>query len=89
MRARIFVSGMVQGVGYRDFVMRKAKEMGVRGWVKNLDIGDVEAVFVGDRDNVVSLIENCKKGPPFARVNSLEVKWEEGDDTFESFAIDY
>ena len=87
MRAHIYVSGMVQGVGYRTFVMRKAREMGVRGWVKNLEAGNVEAVFVGEKDDVLSLIGYCKKGPPFARVIDFESRWEDGDDAFESFSI--
>jgi len=87
MRAHIFVSGMVQGVGYRNFVMRKAAAMGVKGWVKNLEAGHVEAVLVGEKDNVVSLIEYCKRGPPFARVIDFELRWEDGDDAFESFSI--
>lgn len=87
MRAHIFVSGIVQGVGYRNFVMRKANEMEVKGWIKNLEAGGVEAVLVGKKDSILSLVEHCKKGPTFARVMDVEVKWEDDNNTFGSFSI--
>lgn len=89
VRARVFVSGLVQGVFFRDSTQKKAQALGVLGWVKNLPDDRVEAVFEGKKDAVRDLIEWAKKGPDSARVDSVEVKWEEFKGEFNSFKVRY
>lgn len=77
VRARVFVSGRVQGVYYRATTRETAEENGVDGWVKNLEDGRVEAVFEGERSAVEGMIEWCHTGSPRARVERVETEYEE------------
>lgn len=86
-RARIIISGHVQGVFFRSFIRSQAKLYQVNGWTKNMESGQVEAVFEGDRDQVQELIDSCKEGPPGARVGDVDVKWEDFSGSFTSFEI--
>jgi acylphosphatase len=85
VRAHVFVSGRVQGVYYRATTRETARERGVDGWVKNLPDGRVEAVFEGDREAVEEIIEWCHTGSPDARVDDVEIEYDEptGIDGFE------
>lgn len=76
-RAHVYVSGHVQGVYYRATTRDTARDLGVDGWVKNLDDGRVEAVFEGPRDDVKSMVEWCHDGSPMASVRDVEVTYEE------------
>jgi acylphosphatase len=71
-RARVFVSGTVQGVSYRANTRDTAREAGVDGWVKNLDDGRVEAVFEGEEEGVERMVEWCHRGSPAAEVESVD-----------------
>jgi acylphosphatase len=84
-RAHVFVSGRVQGVFFRATTRDTAREEGAEGWVKNLDDGRVEAVFEGSEDVVASMVEFCHEGSPQARVDTVEVEYEDpqGVDGFE------
>jgi acylphosphatase len=75
VRARISVSGRVQGVGYRAFTVRNAVERKLVGGVKNCDDGRVELEAEGPKDRIVSLIEVLKAGPPASRVTAVHVEW--------------
>jgi acylphosphatase len=66
------ITGRVQGVGFRAFVTAEARARGLRGWVRNRRDGSVEALAIGEPDAVTALIERCRRGPPAARVNSVE-----------------
>ncbi|MEV1050728.1 acylphosphatase [Streptomyces sp. NPDC049887] len=77
VRKRVVVSGVVQGVFYRDTCRRVAEEHGVSGWVRNLADGRVEAVFEGGPDAVETLVRWARSGPPSADVHSVEVSDEE------------
>lgn len=77
MRAHIFIAGRVQGVGYRYSTMDEAARLGVKGWVRNVPDGRVEAVFEGSRNTVESMIRWCHQGPTTARVKNVEVEYEE------------
>lgn len=68
---RILVSGRVQGVGYRDWVVRTAQRSGLTGWVRNLKDGRVEIVASGDEAALGHLVEACREGPPLARVEHV------------------
>ncbi|MCP9292111.1 acylphosphatase [Gracilimonas sediminicola] len=87
MKKHIFLSGRVQGVGFRHFTKTKARSLGVKGWVRNLPDGRVEAVFEGDEKLVDQLIEKCKKGPRSAYVQSIDVEEEEEKDAFTEFKV--
>jgi acylphosphatase len=79
-RARVFVSGRVQGVYYRANTRDAARAKDVDGWVRNLDDGRVEAVFEGDEDAVAAMIEWCHTGSPAAAVHDVDVSYEEPRD---------
>jgi len=74
--AHIIVSGRVQGVGYRYFVIHQATSLGLTGWVRNVPNGTVELRAEGDRSIVESLIQVLKVGPRSASVKDLQVEWE-------------
>jgi acylphosphatase len=76
-RAHVFVSGRVQGVYYRASTRDAARDRGVDGWVRNLDDGRVEAVFEGDPDAVEGMVEWCHTGSSAARVEDVDVTYEE------------
>jgi len=85
--AHIIVSGMVQGVGYRHFVLRSARRMQLTGWVKNLVTGEVEIRVEGDRGLIESLIAELRTGNPWARVNHVEVIWEKFSGKWDGFDV--
>lgn len=87
MTAHVFVFGFVQGVGYRQAVKRKARSLGLSGWVKNLIDGRVEATFCGPKETIEEIIEYCKKGPFFSEVKHVDVEWEDKDYDFEGFEV--
>jgi acylphosphatase len=89
IRAHVIVRGGVQGVFYRYTAREVAHSLGVVGWVRNRPDGMVEAVFEGKRDRVEKIIEWCRKGPPGAYVQGVDVHWEEYLGEFEHFAISY
>jgi acylphosphatase len=76
-RAHVWIAGRVQGVAFRAYTVDEASVRGVTGWVGNIPDGRVEAVFEGERAVVEAMIAWCRKGPPAARVSSVEVTWEE------------
>lgn len=76
VRARVFVIGHVQGVGYRAFARAAALKCGVRGGVRNLPDGRVEAEAEGERDAVEDFVECLKAGPLQAKVEDLNVEWQ-------------
>ena len=86
-RVHIFVSGRVQGVFFRENTKKRAKKLGITGWVKNLSDGRVEAVFEGERSKVEEWINRTKKGPMFAKVDELKVMPEEYQGEFNNFEI--
>jgi acylphosphatase len=86
-RAHIYVKGDVQGVGFRYFVLRVAGRAGVAGWVRNLEDGRVEAVGEGPEVAVKEWVERCRKGPPVAKVEGVEVAWEAPEGKFKEFEI--
>ena len=73
IRLQVIASGRVQGVNYRWFVLERADELAVRGWVRNLPDGRVEAELEGKKESVDKLIEAMKKGPGMAHVTGVTV----------------
>jgi acylphosphatase len=89
VRARVIMTGMVQGVFFRYSTQEMAKQLGVFGWVKNRWDGAVEAVFEGDQDRVKEMIEWCHEGPPGAYVQRVDTDWEKYLGEFDWFSITY
>ena len=73
MARRFVIGGRVQGVGFRYFVVREARALGVAGWVRNLADGRVEAVAEGDAAILSAFEGRLWEGPPSARVFTVEV----------------
>ncbi|MGC1123015.1 MAG: acylphosphatase [Candidatus Methanofastidiosia archaeon] len=88
-RAHLFISGRVQGVFFRSNTRKKALELGLGGWVRNLNDGRVEAVFEGEESAIEKVIDWCHRGPSYASVDDAEVYWEEFRDEFQTFSIRY
>lgn len=88
-RIRIFVTGKVQGVFFRQALKVMAKKNNVSGWVKNLKDGRVEAVLEGDVEHVSRLIEWAHGGPANARVEDVEIINEKFLDEFSKFDVLY
>jgi acylphosphatase len=72
-RKHVFISGRVQGVGFRWYTRQHAASLGLAGWVRNLPGGKVEAVFQGEESLVGAMVEWCYIGAPSARVRSVIV----------------
>jgi len=86
-RAHVFVSGWVQGVLFRDYTRREARRLGLTGWVRNLWDGRVEAIFEGDEEAVRQMVQWCHVGSPSARVERVDVTYEEYTGKFDDFHI--
>ena len=89
VRKHVYISGLVQGVFFRANTKRMADILGVKGWVRNLPDGRVEAVFEGDSEKVEAMLRWCRKGPPSAIVERIEVVDEEYKGEFKDFRIIY
>jgi acylphosphatase len=85
--AHIIVTGFVQGVGYRKFFRDNARKYGLKGWVRNIPNGKVEAFVVGQEDSIHTLLTLCKKGPFLSEVKTIDVLWEETEEAFAEFLI--
>jgi acylphosphatase len=74
----------VQGVFFRTETRERARSLGVGGWIRNVPDGSVEAVFEGDEERVSSMVDWCRRGPSGARVDHVDVEWEdpEGESDF-------
>ena len=80
MVVHFLVKGRVQGVGFRWFVHREAAEIGLRGWVRNIDTGHVELVAAGEPERIAELRMSLKKGSRGSRVDAvLEHELEESE----------
>jgi acylphosphatase len=88
-RAHVNISGRVQGVFFRQKTKQLAESRGVRGWVRNLENGSVEAVFEGEEYDVKALVDFCRKGPWGAVVTDFLVDWEPFKGEFQGFHIGY
>jgi len=76
VRAHVYISGKVQGVGYRLSTQSEAVKLGIKGWVRNVFDGSVEAVFEGEEKAVDQMIQWCHQGPPSAVVRDVQVEYE-------------
>jgi acylphosphatase len=70
---RLSIKGRVQGVWYRGWTVETASCMGLDGWVRNRADGSVEALFSGPQAKIEAMIEACRRGPPAAKVVSIDI----------------
>ncbi len=92
-QAHIFISGFVQGVGFRQLIKKNAQKMGIAGWARNTKDNRVEAVFqlpgvsAVSRKSIAELINICRKGPFLAEVKDITVSWEKVKEEYTDFQI--
>lgn len=86
LQVHLLISGFVQGVGFRVFVQREAKKLGITGWTKNLRDDRVEVLAQSDNEKKLKeLIKICEKGPFLAEVKDISIEWQDPQEQFESF----
>ena len=72
MAIRLTIAGIVQGIGYRDWMVREAQALGLAGWVRNSSNGTVEALIDGDdEDDLAKMVAACRRGPRLAKVSAV------------------
>lgn len=86
-RVEAQVHGRVQGVGFRYFVQREARRLGLRGWVRNLRSGAVQLVAEGPEADAEELIATVQKGPPMSHVERVDARWKRPEGTFAGFDV--
>jgi acylphosphatase len=89
IRVHIVANGKVQGVYFRQNTQCVCTRYGVTGWICNLADGSIEIVLEGDRDSVDNVIEWCKVGPPNARVEKFDLRFDRYTGEFQDFKINY
>lgn len=85
----VIITGKVQGVGFRNFTQLNATPLGINGYAKNLPNGTVEVVAEGDKSQLDALVALLKKGPRYARVDSLEIDERPFTGEYKTFGIRY
>lgn len=86
-RVKIKVFGEVQGVFFRYSAKEKANQLGLKGWVENAKDGTVEIMAEGKEENLKKYIDWCYLGPPMAKVEKIEMEWQEATGEFKTFEI--
>ncbi len=86
-RVHLIIHGYVQGVFYRASTCETARRLGLKGWVKNLPDGNVEALFEGDTVKLNEMIQWCRSGPAGAHVTDVAEKWQDFKGEFTEFSI--
>jgi acylphosphatase len=81
------IYGRVQRVFFRDSTRRRAKKLGLVGWVMNQTDGTVEVVAEGDEEKLKELINWCYNGSMLARVDKIDINWQEATGQFDKFEI--
>ncbi|MCJ7577036.1 MAG: acylphosphatase [candidate division Zixibacteria bacterium] len=87
--AHLLISGMVQGVGYRWFVMRKANEYDLKGYVRNLYTDDVEVEVEGGKGLITEFIKDLRSGPRSAHVTDIKIQWGDYRGKYKNFDIKF
>jgi acylphosphatase len=88
-RAEILVNGLVQGVGFRYFVVRLAERSGLKGYTKNLYTGEVYTVVEGETPVIEDFFSKIKIGPSQADVRNASIKWSDSKNEFTKFEVRY
>ena len=81
------IIGKVKGVGFRYFVLRRAQELSINGWVSNKPNGDVEAFAQGEKADLEQFIAKVKEGPSFSRVEDVSLNWVKEAEQYFGFEI--
>ena len=87
VRLHLIISGLVQGVGFRTFVVRHGARLGLTGWVRNTEDGDVEVTAEGPRASLDQFLAACRRGPSSARITYVEEDRSEATGEFRGFRI--
>ena len=87
VRAHVLITGRVQGVFFRASTEDEATRLGLKGWVRNVPGGGVEAVFEGEEESVQEMIAWCHEGPSYAHVTKVDVNYETYAAEFDSFEV--
>jgi acylphosphatase len=87
LRLKAVIHGDVQGVGFRYFVQERARDLGLKGWVRNRGDGSVECVAEGPDDRLRKLLGELKRGPSAASVDEVEASWTEAVGDVPAFSI--
>ena len=87
LTVNIKITGKVQGVGFRYFVLRQAQELGITGWVSNKSNGDVEALAQGEKADLEQFIAKVKEGTTFSRVEDVSLNWVNEAEQYFGFEI--
>ncbi len=87
-RVRVLIYGSVTGVFFRSNIRKRAYSLRIKGCVRNINKG-VEAVFEGKENDINKIIEFCKIGPPGAKVDKVEIIYEEYKNEFKEFKVLY
>ena len=88
-RLKVLVSGRVQGVGFRDFVVWRARELGLKGSVRNRADGRMECIAEGSRESLEQLLAAIREGPQLARVEDMETNFEEPQGDLDGFGVEF
>ncbi|OIO62599.1 acylphosphatase [Candidatus Woesearchaeota archaeon CG_4_10_14_0_2_um_filter_33_10] len=88
-RVHIIISGYVQGVCFRYFTKVKARNLGLKGFVRNIPNGNVEVIAEGNEKELDELVEFCRKGPVLSCVANLKVEYEEFKGEFNDFTVKF
>ncbi len=86
-RVEIIVEGLVQGVGFRYYVLRNANALGIKGYTKNLYSGEVFSVAEGDKEQLEEFVRLVKQGPSHSMVRDFSLKWGDALNEFSHFEI--
>ena len=86
-RLEAIVRGYVQGVGFRAFVRRQARAIGLTGWVRNTVDGDVQVVAEGSRSDLIAFADRLRDGPSEAEVQDVEFIWQPYSGAFTNFEV--
>ena len=87
MKKHIVITGKVQGIGFRYWLYKAAIQRNIDGWVRNKISGEVEALIIGNDENVNDLIKLCEKGPIFSKVTKVKVQNYQKEYSKKSFYI--
>ncbi|MBE3066402.1 MAG: acylphosphatase [Chloroflexi bacterium] len=89
LRIHIWVTGHVQGVGFRAFVQQSGVLFGLTGWVRNVGYDTVETVAEGTRDGLEKFAEAVKNGPHAGKVDEARIEWETATGEFQNFGVKF
>jgi acylphosphatase len=87
IRAELLITGLVQGVFYRASARQEGARLGLTGRIRNLPGGEVEATVEGRREAIEQFIAWCRRGPPSAQVDEVQVRWSPARSEFRDFSV--